>query len=129
VAEHPPTNRDGLDFSELEGKGPDDVALFRLGHRSPEQAGLAGVNPRSSLPAFSSLTGYDNQTRGTGSAHAWRVWFSRYAGILAPSQMRVARNARPRSDGVVSATYAAATPADTKTTLVTRRAARLVTIA
>jgi hypothetical protein len=61
------------------------------------------------------------------SAHAWRVWFSRYAGILAPNQMRVARNVRRRSDGVVSTTYAAATAADTRTTLATRRTVGLVT--
>src|SRR6478672_7969861 len=56
------------------------------------------------------------------STHARPASRSRYAGMLAPSQSRVAPIASRRRDGVVMITYAAATPADTRTALATVRA-------
>jgi hypothetical protein len=54
---------------------------------------------------------------------------TRNAGTLVPSQSRAACIARRRSGGVVSTTYAAATPADAITTLATVRAFSCVTTA
>ena len=48
--------------------------------------------------------------------------------MLAPSHNRVAPIANLRSDGVVTITYAAATPAVASTALATARAAGLVTV-
>ena len=48
---------------------------------------------------------------------------SRYAGTLAPSHQRRPRTASRRSGGVVITTYAAATPAETRITFATVRAA------
>src|SRR5580765_7132155 len=54
------------------------------------------------------------------------TWAVRYAGTAAPSHQRIPWAARRRSGGVVMTTYAAAMPAETRTTFATVRASESV---
>jgi hypothetical protein len=58
--------------------------------------------------------------------HACLTSLARYAGTPAPSHQRKPWTARRRSGGVVITTYAAATPAEKRTTFATARAAERV---
>src|SRR6267154_6190708 len=54
------------------------------------------------------------------------TWAVRYAGTAAPNHQRIPLAARRRSGGVVMTTYAAAMPAETRTTFATVRASESV---